>query len=81
MDRSSPGTFATAAGPHAGGAGTGDYVARLDAFGAETLRTMIHVHGHSATALGVGSVLLWVLARRRGVDGRPDDARSRRSAS
>src|SRR4051794_12077164 len=60
------GTFATAAGPHAGGAGTGDYVARLDAFGADTLRTLIHLHGHSATALGIGAVLLWFYARRRG---------------
>src|SRR3954463_12159983 len=40
------GTFATAAGPHAGGAGTGDYVARLDALGSDTLRTLIHLHGH-----------------------------------
>jgi cytochrome c oxidase assembly protein subunit 15 len=60
------GTFATAAGPHAGGAGTGDYVARLDAFGANTLRTLIHLHGHSATALGLGAVALWFYARRRG---------------
>ena len=60
------GTFATAAGPHAGGAGTGDVVDRLDAFGAMTLKTLIHVHGHMATAMGVGSVLLWLYARRRG---------------
>ncbi|HVL97173.1 MAG TPA: COX15/CtaA family protein [Solirubrobacteraceae bacterium] len=61
------GTFATAAGPHAGGAGTGDHVARLDAFGADTLRTLIHLHGHSATAMGVALVALWLYARRRGV--------------
>ena len=60
------GTFATAAGPHAGGAGTGDYVERLHAFGANTLRTLIHLHGHSATAMGVGLVALWFYARRRG---------------
>jgi cytochrome c oxidase assembly protein subunit 15 len=60
------GTFATAAGPHAGGAGTGDYVARLDAFGADTLRTLIHLHGHSATAMGIASVVLWLVARRQG---------------
>jgi heme a synthase len=60
------GTLATAAGPHAGGAGTGDVVERLDAFGASTLKTLIYVHGHMATALGVGSVLLWLFARRRG---------------
>jgi heme a synthase len=56
------GTFATAAGPHAGGAGTGDVVERLDAFGASTLRTLIHVHGHMATGLGVAAVLLWAFA-------------------
>src|SRR5687768_4143093 len=63
------GTLATAAGPHAGGAGTGDVVDRLDAFGAMTLRTLIHVHGHMATALGLAAVLLWVVARGRGVRG------------
>src|SRR3954454_4727474 len=50
------GTFATAAGPHAGGAGTHDYVERLHAFGAGTLRSLIHLHGHSATVLGFASV-------------------------
>jgi cytochrome c oxidase assembly protein subunit 15 len=60
------GTFATAAGPHAGGAGTGDVVDRLDAFGATTLRTLIHVHGHMATAMGIAAVLLWGIARHRG---------------
>ena len=59
------GTFATAAGPHAGGAGTGDVVERLDAFGAGTLKTLIHLHGHMATALGVAALGLWVFARVR----------------
>src|ERR687896_88893 len=59
------GTFATAAGPHAGGAGTGDVVERLDAFGAETLRSLIFLHGHMATAMGIVAVLLWGLARYR----------------
>jgi cytochrome c oxidase assembly protein subunit 15 len=63
------GTLATAAGPHAGGAGTGDVVDRLDAFGTQTLRLLIHIHGHMATALGVAAVLLWVLARVRDVRG------------
>jgi cytochrome c oxidase assembly protein subunit 15 len=58
------GTFATAAGPHAGGAGTGDYVARLDAFGAGTLKTVIHIHGHSAAVIGFLSIALWLLAYR-----------------
>jgi heme a synthase len=60
------GTFATAAGPHAGGAGTGDVVERLDAFGASTLKTLIYLHGHMAAVLGVLSVLLWLFAWRRG---------------
>lgn len=60
------GTFATAAGPHAGGAGTGDVVERLDAFGDGTLRSLIYLHGHSATAMGLGSVALWFYARARG---------------
>jgi heme a synthase len=60
------GTFATAAGPHAGGAGTGDVVERLDAFGATTLKTLIYVHGHAAAVLGGASILVWVLAHLRG---------------
>jgi heme a synthase len=60
------GTFATAAGPHAGGAGTGDVVERLDAFGAGTLKSLIYLHGHAAAVLGVSSVLLWLSAWRRG---------------
>jgi cytochrome c oxidase assembly protein subunit 15 len=64
------GTFATAAGPHAGGAGTGDVVRRLDAFGAGTLKTLIHLHGHMATAMGVGAIALWGFARARGTRGR-----------
>jgi cytochrome c oxidase assembly protein subunit 15 len=59
------GTFATAAGPHAGGAGTGDVVERLDAFGAGTLKTLIHLHGHMATAMGVAALGLWAFARVR----------------
>ena len=59
------GPFATAAGPHAGGAGTGDVVDRLDAFGTQTLRTLIHLHRHMATAMGIAAVLLWSFARYR----------------
>jgi heme a synthase len=59
------GTLATAAGPHAGGAGTGDVVARLDVFGAHTLVTLIKVHGHLAAAMGVGALALLALAWRR----------------
>jgi heme a synthase len=63
------GTFATAAGPHAGGAGTGDVVQRLDAFGAGTLKTLIHLHGHMATAMGVAALALWGFARVRRAGG------------
>lgn len=56
------GTFATAAGPHAGGAGTGDYVDRLNAV---PLRQMILWHGHAATVLGVLSIGLFLLAWRQ----------------
>jgi len=62
------GTLATAAGPHAGGAGTGDVVERLDAWGASTLKTLILLHGHMATAMGIVAVALWgfALYRRAG---------------
>jgi cytochrome c oxidase assembly protein subunit 15 len=60
------GTFATAAGPHAGGAGTGDVVERLELWGATTLRSLILLHGHMATAMGIVAVLLWGVARHRG---------------
>ena len=60
------GTLATAAGPHAGGAGTGDIVQRLDALGPQTLRRLILAHGHLATVLGLCTVALFFYARRRG---------------
>ena len=60
------GTIATAAGPHAGGAGTGDVVDRLDAFGPDSLRKLILTHGHFATALGVCTIALFLYARRHG---------------
>jgi heme a synthase len=63
------GTFATAAGPHAGGAGTGDVVRRLDAFGAGTLKTLIHLHGHMAAGMGIAALVLWGFARVRGAGG------------
>ncbi len=59
------GTLATAAGPHAGGAGTGDVVERLDAWGAGTLKGLILLHGHMATAMGILAVALWGYAVRR----------------
>jgi cytochrome c oxidase assembly protein subunit 15 len=63
------GTFATAAGPHSGGAGTGDVVRRLDAFGTGTLRSLIHLHGHLAAALGFVAIAVWAIARQRRANG------------
>jgi heme a synthase len=60
------GTLATAAGPHAGGEGTGDEVVRLDWYGAETLEWAIHQHGALATLLGLAAVGTWFLVRARG---------------
>ncbi|HTN24101.1 MAG TPA: COX15/CtaA family protein [Solirubrobacteraceae bacterium] len=68
------GTAATAAGPHAGGAGTGDVIKRLDFKGAETLRFVIEQHARLATLLGLAAVGLWFLARRRG--GPPEQRRA-----
>ena len=61
------GTAATAAGPHAGGSGTGDVIKRLTFKGADTLQFVIAQHARLATLLGIVAVALWVLARRRGV--------------
>jgi heme a synthase len=60
------GTAATAAGPHAGGSGTGDVIKRLEFKGVETLRFVIEQHARLATILGVLAVVLWALARKRG---------------
>jgi cytochrome c oxidase assembly protein subunit 15 len=60
------GTVATAAGPHAGGEGTGDLVPRLDWKGADTLDWAIHQHGILAMLLGLGAVGCWFLLRGRG---------------
>ena len=60
------GTAATAAGPHAGGAGTGDDIDRLEWKGADTLDWAIHQHGRIATVLGIAVVSVYALLRRRG---------------
>jgi cytochrome c oxidase assembly protein subunit 15 len=60
------GTMATAAGPHAGGAGTGDVVPRLNFQGPHTLSWLVERHGVIAGALGVLSVVVWWIARNRG---------------
>jgi cytochrome c oxidase assembly protein subunit 15 len=62
------GTIATAAGPHAGGEGTGDIVPRLRWRGADTLDWAIHQHGALATFLGLSSVGVWFLLRARKAD-------------
>ncbi|MEA2313109.1 MAG: heme a synthase, partial [Solirubrobacteraceae bacterium] len=62
------GTVATAAGPHAGGEGTGDVVARLEFKGPGTLRWLVERHGALAALLGVLAVVVFVLARRAGAD-------------
>jgi cytochrome c oxidase assembly protein subunit 15 len=70
------GTAATAAGPHAGGAGTGDVIDRLEWRGIDTLDWAIHQHGRVATLLGVVAVAVWLLVRRRS-----DDPQLRRATS
>src|SRR5215216_5034705 len=62
------GTAATAAGPHAGGAGTGDEIDRLQWKGSGTLDWAIHQHGRVASVLAVAAVAVWFLLRRRGAD-------------
>jgi heme a synthase len=68
------GTIATAAGPHAGGSGTGDEVVRLDWKGARTLDWAIHQHGTIALLLGLGAVGTWFLLRSREADPRARSA-------
>jgi len=62
------GTAATAAGPHAGGSGTGDVVDRLEFKGAETVGWLIDRHGVLAALLGVAAIATYGVARRRGAD-------------
>src|SRR3954454_12618331 len=62
------GTIATAAGPHAGGEGTGDIVPRMRWRGSDTLDWAIHQHGALATLLGLSAVGVWFLARARKAD-------------
>ena len=59
------GTAATGAGPHAGASGTGELVNRIDFRGNNTLDWLIHWHGRSATLLGLSSLFVWSLLRRR----------------
>jgi heme a synthase len=60
------GTVVTGAGPHAGGEGTGDVVARLDFKGADTAGWLVDRHGVLGAALGLIAIAAWWLARSRG---------------
>lgn len=60
------GTVATASGPHAGSAGTGEIVNRLDFRGVETLEWAIKWHGRTGTVLGLGLLAAFFWLRRRG---------------
>lgn len=59
------GTASTAAGPHAGASGTGEFVHRLGFWGGNTLAHLINLHGTIAAILGLGTVGVWLLARSR----------------
>ena len=63
------GTASTAAGPHAGGAGTGNEVARLTWDGANTLSLLVHLHSYVNGLLGALVLGAWWLARTRGAVG------------
>ena len=60
------GTIATAAGPHAGGEGTGDIIDRITWHGAETMEWAIQRHGSTAAFFGLAAVGVWFLLRARG---------------
>ena len=61
------GTAATAAGPHAGGRDD-ERINRLDFKGGGTLDWAIHQHARIAAAMGVASVVVWLILRRREAD-------------
>ncbi|HEV3033672.1 MAG TPA: COX15/CtaA family protein [Solirubrobacteraceae bacterium] len=60
------GTAATAAGPHAGGS-PGQKINRLAFDGRGTMDFVIHRHAEIALVFSLAAVLVWWLARRRGV--------------
>jgi heme a synthase len=68
------GTAATAGGPHAGGAGTGDVINRLTFKGNQTLDWLIHQHAFIAALLGILALGLTILVWRRPVDRQLRDA-------
>ncbi len=60
------GSAATAAGPHAGASGTGQLVQRLNFWGGDTVRRLIHYHGYLVTVMSLATLAAWGAARRRG---------------
>lgn len=64
------GTAATAAGPHAGGRGTGDLVKRLYIRGRDTLDWVVERHGTVAVILGLATIAAFVIAWARDASGR-----------
>jgi heme a synthase len=64
------GTAATASGPHAGGAGTGDVIDRLEWKGSDTLHWVVSQHAKLATLLGLVAVGVWIIVRVRGTQPR-----------
>lgn len=59
------GAIVTGAGPHAGGAGTGDVVERIRWHGPETLDWAIGRHSTTGAVLGLAAVAVWLLVRWR----------------
>lgn len=62
------GTIVTAAGPHAGGAGTGDWVDRIEWQGPDTLNWAIERHSTTGTILGLSAIAVWLLVLLRDKD-------------
>jgi heme a synthase len=60
------GTATTASGPHAGGAGTGDVIDRLEWKGDDTLSWVVSQHAKVAGLLGLVAVGVWLVVKRRG---------------
>lgn len=60
------GTLATGAGPHPGSRATGEVTDRIEWFGGETLRILIHRHGNLGTATLIFAIILLAVLFRRG---------------
>jgi cytochrome c oxidase assembly protein subunit 15 len=58
------GTAATAAGPHSGG-NVGQHIKRLTIEGPDTLEWAVHQHATIAALLGVATIFVWLLKRKR----------------